>query len=300
VKAIAPGKLVLTGAYAVLRGAPAIVIAVDRYAVADASCRALSVTMEVAAALGDEPAPHVDTAALHDGDGRKLGLGSSAAALVASLAARALARGLDPAVPLGRARLFRAARVAHARAQRGGSGVDVAASVHGGALRYAIDRDAAVVRALELPARLVVAAYFSGSSARTSDLRARVDAHAARYPKQHAALAAGMAEAADLAAGLFEAGEAARFVAAAGAYGGLLAGLGRAADAPIVPPAFAELGALAEREGAAFFPSGAGGGDVGVWLSTAPPSPAFDAFARALACRPLPFSIDRGGVRREL
>ena len=33
----APGKLVLTGAYAVLEGAPAIVVAVDRYAVADAS-----------------------------------------------------------------------------------------------------------------------------------------------------------------------------------------------------------------------------------------------------------------------
>jgi len=34
VRIIAPGKLVLTGAYAVLEGAPAIVVAVDRYAVA--------------------------------------------------------------------------------------------------------------------------------------------------------------------------------------------------------------------------------------------------------------------------
>ncbi len=31
----APGKLVVSGAYSVLEGAPAIVVAVDRYAVAD-------------------------------------------------------------------------------------------------------------------------------------------------------------------------------------------------------------------------------------------------------------------------
>ena len=34
-RARAPGKLVLSGAYAVLEGAPALVAAVDRYAVAD-------------------------------------------------------------------------------------------------------------------------------------------------------------------------------------------------------------------------------------------------------------------------
>ena len=33
----APGKLVVSGAYSVLEGAPAIVVAVDRYAVADTS-----------------------------------------------------------------------------------------------------------------------------------------------------------------------------------------------------------------------------------------------------------------------
>jgi len=33
----APGKLVLSGAYAVLSGAPALVVAVDRYVVADSA-----------------------------------------------------------------------------------------------------------------------------------------------------------------------------------------------------------------------------------------------------------------------
>src|SRR5215472_10009477 len=149
-RAMAPGKLLLTGAYAVLEGAPAIVTAVDRYAVADANQTDEKPPLEVRAAFGeDHPAPRADVRALRDETGRKLGLGSSAAALVASLGARALARGEDLRSPIVRALIFRAARAAHARAQGGGSGVDVAASVHGGMLRYSIDSNGhATVRTL--------------------------------------------------------------------------------------------------------------------------------------------------------
>jgi phosphomevalonate kinase len=83
------------------------------------------------------------------------------------------------------------------------------------------------------------------------------------------------------------------------AYGVALDLLGQAADAPIVLPAFAELASVAEGEAAAFLPSGAGGGDVAVWLGTAPPSAAFDRRAEALALQPLTISIDQGGVRPE-
>src|SRR5271169_2224572 len=117
-RARAPGKLVLTGAYAVLDGAPAIVAAVDRYAVADASRVMGSPAPEVRAALREgEPVPEADARDLCDAAGRKLGLGSSAAVLVASLAARALTRGEDVADRSVRARLFADARTAHARAQ---------------------------------------------------------------------------------------------------------------------------------------------------------------------------------------
>ena len=75
----APGKLVLSGAYVVLDGAPAIVAAVDRYAVADTSRAPDFVSDELRAAFGSEQPPHVDVSALR-ADGRKLGLGSSAAA----------------------------------------------------------------------------------------------------------------------------------------------------------------------------------------------------------------------------
>jgi hypothetical protein len=160
---IAPGKLVLTGAYAVLEGAPAIVIAVDRHAVADVT------------SPGD-----ADVSALHDASGRKLGLGSSAASMVASEGARAVARGEDPRDPLVRASIFRAVRGAHAVSQGGGSGVDVAASVHGGVLRYELTGGESRVHPLQLPRGLVFEAWWSGWSARTSDLLARLRARALR------------------------------------------------------------------------------------------------------------------------
>jgi phosphomevalonate kinase len=277
VKVLAPGKLVLTGAYAVLEGAPAIVVAVDRYAVADAA------------------APRdVDVRALHDEAGSKLGLGSSAASMVATEAAMAVARGQDLRDAGVRATIFRAVREAHARSQAGGSGVDVAAAVYGGTLRYATSGADASVRPVALPAGLAFAAFWSGTSARTSDLRARVDALAgpARRPVFEALDAASFE-----AAGAVEAGDLGLFVESAQRFARALEALGRAADAPIVPVSFAELGALAGREHAAFFPSGAGGGDVGVWLGTAAPSAAFLARAAALSMRRLDLGFDRGGVR---
>jgi phosphomevalonate kinase len=288
VKVIAPGKLVLTGAYAVLGGAPAIVAAIDRYAVADVSL----------AGLGGDPLQEVDVRALQEG-GRKLGLGSSAAALVALLGARAMARGEDPRSAAVRARILREAREAHSRQQGGGSGVDIAASVHGGVLRYEIASDGEPkLRALDLPPRLQMAAYDSGHSVRTSHMRARFDAS---HPSLEASgLLTRLAGLAMRAATAAEAGDTPSFIRAAFEFGRALATLGEACDAPIVPPAFADLASVAENEGAAFLPSGAGGGDVGVWLGLAPPSSDFTSRAQALSMRPLAIGIDRGGLRTEL
>jgi phosphomevalonate kinase len=288
VKVIAPGKMVLTGAYAVLEGAPAIVIAVDRYAVVDS-----------------ESPTKVDVRGLYDGAGRKLGLGSSAAQRVAAFGARALARGEDPRHAAVRAEIFRGVRAAHQREQGGGSGVDVAASVHGGVLRYALVRDGAAgntkrptdatMEAVDLPPELVLVTYWSGTSARTSDLLGRVDALRARGGSGKVFLA--LRSAAEAAADAL--GDAPAFVRKASAFGRALSALGDAADAPIFPPAFSELAALAAREDAAFLPSGAGGGDMAAWMGAAPPSAAFAARAEALGLVPLSLAIDHGGVRPE-
>jgi hypothetical protein len=92
-------------------------------------------------------------------------------------------------------------------------------------------------------------------------------------------------------------GDAGELVRALAETTSLLASLGRAADVPIVPPAFATLSELARDEGAAFFPSGAGGGDVGVFASTTPPSAAFLERAQQLGMIEVSLTIDPHGVR---
>lgn len=299
-KAVAPGKLVLTGAYAVLEGAPAIVVAVDRYAVADAVRRIRASSPEVDAAFDGTPAPETDVRAQQAPDGRKLGIGSSASAVVAALAADALARGEDVATSAVRGRIFAAARAAHARVQGGGSGVDVAASVYGGVLRYALSGETPAIRTLAWPVGLTMAVFASGVAVRTSDLRARVDGARRRAPRAFDQRLAAMHRGAASAADSLEAGDPLGFIAAARAYGDLLGELGRLAEAPIVTAEVRELADLAastSSEHAAFLPSGAGGGDVAVWIGVSSPPAAFQERARELAHVPLSLSIDTRGVR---
>ena len=145
--ATAPGKLIVTGEYAVLDGTPAIVLAVDRRAIArrNATPRGsspflLAVADEIAARRGpgDEAARaaleiSVDSTAFYHRI-TKLGIGSSAAVTVA---ATALALGTTD-----RAEVLAVALAAHARAQgpRGarGSGADIAAAVYGGTLVFSL------------------------------------------------------------------------------------------------------------------------------------------------------------------
>jgi phosphomevalonate kinase len=298
-KVIAPGKVLLFGAYSVLEGSMSLVVAVDRYAVADTDRLAPSTSREVRAALGDAPAPEVDVSSLHQG-GEKLGLGSSAAALVATLGARAAAQGKDLADPLVRREIFSEAKRAHADAQGGGSGVDIAASTHGGALFYsmvpAVDP---FMGQADLPPGLVLQVFWSGKSARTSDLLAKVKKLDERDGTTFTAIIDAIADCVSTAhrACACKGGDLAAFVGAGRANARALADLGRAADAPIVPPTFADLALLAEREGGAFYPSGAGGGDVGVWLGSDPPSKEFLERARIGGMLRLELGMDRAGVR---
>ena len=153
-KAAAPGKLVVSGAYAVLEGAPAVVTAVDRYAVADSDRPATFITEEVKAA-GLEPPPWFDATQLRDGD-HKLGLGSSAAIVVASLGT---AESELPETPSADdpivARVFHRALRAHQQAQGGGSGIDVAAASFGGTLAATSKRGRAAHRTDQLAGRVV-------------------------------------------------------------------------------------------------------------------------------------------------
>lgn len=292
-KVFAPGKLVLTGAYAVLEGAPAIVVATSRGAFVDTARTAPTPTLEVAAALGpDASAPHVDASALFVGS-RKLGLGASAAILVATLAAREAEAGASLSDPSVRARIFAQARDAHGRAQSGGSGVDVAASVYGGALRY-VPGEPTPVR---LPAGLVVTVFACATSARTSELREIVDRFGETSPVAHRARLDDLVGIAREAASAVERGDGGAFVDCVRRAARALARLGEESGSPIVPAGFEALEREASRTGAAFCVSGAGGGDVAVHVGPERPTPELLARAHALGLFTVDLDLDEKGVR---
>jgi phosphomevalonate kinase len=276
-RARAPGKVVLSGAYAVLSGAPAIVSAVARYVTADSARPAELVTEELRAALAaNERAPWFDASPLRNG-GRKLGLGSSAAILVASLFA--LEREAQPNAQAAelRQRVFERALSAHRLAQGGGSGVDVAASSFGGTLGYRLTEAGPQLLPLRLPASLVLEIWVCPSSASTAQLLASVRELGRGAPELHARLLGAQEAASEQALASVQRGDAQAFVAALSAQQRALSELGRAAGVAIVTPELTELVPLAEAEAGALLPAGAGGGDLALFAAGSPSSAALRA-----------------------
>jgi phosphomevalonate kinase len=280
VKARAPGKVVLSGAYAVLEGAPAVVTAADRYVVADTSRPADLVTPEVKAGLGDRRAPWFDASALRAPQG-KLGLGSSAAILVASLGA--LTAEARPGISEEELRtaVLEPALAAHRTAQGGGSGVDVAAAVHGGTL-VAVKKGATLaVRPSALPSGMHCEILFCGASASTAELVGKVRAFKARAPHEYRGAIANLTLAAEDAERAFDEGSAEGVVRALRDQLRGLTELGELAGVRIVTREVARLGDRARDEDAVVLPAGAGGGDIAVYAGMKPPSErllaAFDA-----------------------
>lgn len=286
----APGKLLLSGAYSVLWGGVAIVTAVDRYVSADSARDAPLLTPEVRAAGPLARAPWFDASQLRQHD-VKLGLGSSAAILVASLAALELdLRGELPDESLAQS-VFPPALAAHRRAQGGGSGVDVAASCFGGSLRCRLDGERLDVSPYELPGELAIEVWSSGHPASTPALLGRVRQLERAQPQRFQALlarqreAAGQAERARCGRELVEALEEQRLA---------LTALGAAAGAPIVTAELQALSPLAEH--ACVLPSGAGGGDVVLYVGLSAPSPALEAARRRLGWQRLELGLGARGV----
>lgn len=319
----APGKLVVLGEYAVLAGGPALVMAIDHHCVAelfpsdDDACHlstSTQQTTERSFALGSSSgvaivdtviersavtssAPwqgRLDSSELFVGP-RKLGLGSSAAALVAWAGAWSVFTGADPRPPLNRV------VAAHRAVQNGaGSGLDVAASLIGGVLVYRLaapDRPEAVSVALPNSVRFV--GVSTPRVASTPNLLARFEAWRVAQPGVAAMQLDRMRQVAELGIASAGADDAAQFLAAVRQYGLELDALGAAIGAEIVTPEHAAIADAAGRTGVTYKVSGAGGGDIGLGFAT--DHAALEAFSAAVpaGCEVLRLQIDEAGLVTE-
>ncbi len=326
----------LTGEYAVLDGAPALMVAVDRRVVATrrtgprgSSEFLLALGAELARRYGaDHPATRaldeivVNSSQFYDGT-TKLGIGSSAAVTVAATAL-ALAAGHERVPVIDQAKVLEIASAAHAAAQgpRGarGSGADIAAAVHGGVIafqratpdRIAWPSDAAqegktiacatgTAERLAWPAGVAWIPFFTGASADTGSLVAAVNtAREQNRAAVEAALAAiDKASRAACQACAMRAPEIASsaFVAALVLAGRATAALAHATGLPLVPSCVTAARAVLARFGGTAKTTGAGGGDIGIAVI---PGTEHATEARRLlieaGCQPLVIAVDQTGV----
>jgi len=294
IRATAPGKVVLWGEYAVLFGAPALVMAVDRYAVCDLGAdqgevwrfaslghdapdedadRALllapdhpasesgrAIAWAALQALDPAALPwgghlRLDTRTFQDESGRgKLGLGSSAALCTAAYAAFACL--LEQPATLG------GALEAHRQLQgSGGSGIDVAAAWRGGTLKFSRPRadEDGEAAPWPLPSEVRVVFVFTGVPARTADHLERLRRWRAQGEGTELDELTAAAEAA------FQTDD---LLSALGHYAGALWSLDQAAGLGIWSDVHCRLRQLALDAGVVYKPCGAGGGDIGAAFTT--------------------------------
>jgi len=297
-EALAPGKLIICGEYAVLEGAPAIAVAVEAEARARVESSAegmltvagvgswpyacdgagglrwlerepgdpARVLEAVAATLAAAGQPLVvpldirlDSSAFRaPAAAEKLGLGSSAAITVALLTA------LPGLRETSRDRLFTLGVEAHRRFQGGaGSGLDVAAAVYGGVVVLE-PAHRPLPRALAWPAGLHWMAVWSGHGASTVALLSRLQRFRERAAAPCARLLENLGRVAVMALSAWEGGDAREVLSALAAYRESLAALDAAGGIGIFTTTHRELAALAEQHGAVYKTSGAGGGDFGL------------------------------------
>jgi phosphomevalonate kinase len=318
IQASAPGKAVIWGEYAVLAGAPAMVMAVDRYASCSIipggdhwSVTALGfedrITTSLQAILaGDSPvtgalAPlkaatevlaitnlppgasvELDSRAFYDPESpdRKLGIGSSAAICTATCAAIAELAGC----PLS----LDGALAAHRLMQGSqGSGVDVAAAYYGGMLRFANG----VPTPTSWPEGLRYQFIWTGISATTTE---HIQTFSAWRARGSTAPLDALAKSCE---DLFESPDMDRLTS----YVTQLKDLDAAAQLGIFTEPHKVLDRLAIARQLVYKPCGAGGGDIGIVFGPADSSQdQFESFIQTAGqsnFQPLALEIATHGIR---
>lgn len=302
ISASAPGKLVLLGEYAVLEGAPALVLAVDRRATATLATIAgdaweiLSPTLGLRARLRLQdgqatwiddapvelewivtlfarfpPAEHLPVCRIElDSDafyldvaGTRAKLGLGSSAALSVALLGALHALAGVAPPA-----VGEAIAAHRAIQHGyGSGIDVAASLAGGLSRFQLHGDAARVAPMSLPDGVHWCCVYSGRPASTGAMLETVAAWREREPTAFARHINELATISSRGVDAVAHHDAAAFLSSLHDYAKALARFGEAAGADIASREHRAIGKLAADCGAVYKGCGAGGGDVGITLA---------------------------------
>ncbi len=304
VVASAPGKLVITGEYAVLEGAPALVLAIDReahVALEDTSGSDYRISAPVLGlrdargqldAAGKMSWPDLDSVAaeplaLVGAVLETLAADGASAPFHATLDTRAFytTAGRQAKLGLGSSAALTVALAgavcalnrqdrpsvetliaAHRRAQDGyGSGLDIAASLVGGLLVYRLQDGQPRITPATWPAGLEWCCVWSGKSASTRAFLVKLATWRAHAPARHAAVLRDLGDCARAAAA---AGNAATLLEAVAAYTLSLDRFADASGLDILGAGHRNLRTLAARHGVTYKSCGAGGGDIGIGLAT--------------------------------
>lgn len=316
IKTSAPGKLILLGEYAVLEGAPALVMAVNRFAVVTIQTTSSSQPILNAPAIGITDLPFtldvegsvvfsnpisqqmrqklvffttaletlsakgnpvhfpslsitLDTSQFFTGEGRKLGLGSSAALTVALCSALSRYRDPDFDIEKNSDFIFTTSLQIHRKAQDNvGSGIDIAASVFGGTVKYQIagndPKTLPVCQKLTIPDDLHILSVWSGESASTAQFVRKVNRFKMRRSSEFEAIIARMKEASLTGIEAIQQKDVKQFMKAVQLYYDEMKALGEKSGVPIVSSTHQRIHELVRGQGGAYKPSGAGGGDIGI------------------------------------
>lgn len=300
VTASAPGKLVLLGEYAVLEGAPALVLAVDRRArvsLIPASgeyweivsptlgCEALLRVGREGVEWRDAPASGLawlaslfgqlpfaaglppcrieldsDAFFIVDHAGEQVKLGLGSSAAITVALLGALHACAGQSAPTLATCIAVHRAIQHGR----GSGIDIAAALGGGLSRFELRGGAPERVPMQLPEALHWCCVFSGRPASTAALLGTVASWREREPAVHARHMRELATISSRGVDAVTGHDAASFLSSLHGYAQALACFGEAAGVDIASRGHRLLAALAEECGAVYKSCGAGGGDVGV------------------------------------
>jgi len=207
----------------------------------------------------------INTDEFFNADNSKIGLGSSAAVVVS------LVNGLTHIADdlnFSQQEIYAHALSIHRDAQDGrGSGIDIAASTFGGTLKYQLNRadfSQSQIQKYEPLQPLFIIPIWTGTSASTSALIKQLSQKRATEPAEYSKIIKRLISLSEEACRAYTEGDPALFIRIADLYFNAMLSLGEFIHAPVISTEHLEIRALVKAVGAAYKPSGAGMGDMGL------------------------------------